>query len=1213
MPRGEGLPEKEGPAALPPIDQSAPGDSEGPRGEHRLEELAGPRSALALLMLEQAEGCALVGLDVEGHISLWSPGAELLTGHARADLLGEPLSALYLPEEREQVARQLREAEERGHLESEGWRERRDGTRFRAKQVLVALHDTRGGLAGFSCSLQPARQEEPDLELLRHLGELILTSLDEGIFGLDTEGRVTFVNPAAARMLGWKPEELIGQCKHGLVHHSRPDGSPLPESECQIHAAFRDGQSRHVADEVFWRHDGSHFPVEYRSSPVWEGGRLIGAVITFTDITRRLRADERERQFIREQVARAEAEAAEQRVLRMLESISDAFVALDRAGRYTYVNHWAEELLSHSREELLGRTPLEVFPSFAGSRSEAHFRQALVEQRAVHFEQKVPTGETWVEVHAYPSEEGLAVYFRDITERKRTEARLRLFESMVVNAFDGLVVLEPEPQEGHGTRRVLYANEAFSRMTGYSQEELLNAETLLLVGPETEVDAIKRMRASLARREPCREELLTYRKDGSTFWTESTLVPVKDEEGRLSHWVSVVREVTQRKQSEETALRLAREGAARSEAEAARARIEAILESITDVFFALDRERRFTFANRRAAEVFQRPREQLLCQRLEDVLPGGEETGLARGVRGVLAGGEASECEMYLAPLEAWFECHASPSSEGVSVYLREVTARKRAEEASRRLTSIIEATPDFVGSTDAQGRGRYLNRAGRRMVGLSEEQSADDWCIASAYPTWAARRLLAEGVPTALREGVWTGEMALLTPDGRELPVSQVLLAHRQAEGTLEMLSTIIRDISDRKRAEEAQQFLSESGRVLVAALEYEATLQSLARLVVPRLADYCVVGMLEGDEMRRVAMVHRDPRRESLLRQLGTVQRRKYTVVGVQSVMRTGEPELVAEVSEAWLRAASEDEAHFATLRQLVPRSIMNVPLVARGRTLGAITFACCEDSGRRYGPADLTLAEGLAGRAALTIDNARLYRQSQQATRARDEVLAVVSHDLRNPLNVISLGATFLLKHLPPGEETASWRKQGELIRRSADRAVRLIQDLLDVAKVESGRLSLEREALAVGGLLDEAIELHRPLAEAHGLRLEREEEPGLPAVWADRVRVLQVFSNLIGNALRFTPEGGRVTVRARREGARVAFHVIDTGKGIAPEHLPHLFDRYWQVKRSREGAGLGLPIAKGLVEAHGGQIRVESEPGRGSTFFFTLPVAEAPAGP
>jgi signal transduction histidine kinase len=145
--------------------------------------------------------------------------------------------------------------------------------------------------------------------------------------------------------------------------------------------------------------------------------------------------------------------------------------------------------------------------------------------------------------------------------------------------------------------------------------------------------------------------------------------------------------------------------------------------------------------------------------------------------------------------------------------------------------------------------------------------------------------------------------------------------------------------------------------------------------------------------------------------------------------------------------------------------------------------------------------------------------------------------------------------------------------------------------------------------VKGLLDEVIELHRPLAEARGLRLEREEAPDLPPVLVDRSRVLQVFSNLIGNALRFTPEGGRITVRARREGNAVGFAVSDTGKGILPEHLPRLFDRYWQAKSSREGAGLGLPIAKGIVEAHGGRILVESQPGAGST----LPVAEAPAAP
>ena len=1198
---------------MAPTFHNAPGESEEPRGKHRRDEAAGPRSALALLMLEQAEGCALVGLDVTGRIALWSPGAEQLTGHSKTDLMGEPFAALYRPEEREQAVRALHQAGLEGRSEREGWCLRRDGTAFRAREVLTALHDTDGGLAGFAFSLRAEEELDGHFELLRHLGERILESVDDGIYGLDTEGRTTFANPAAARMVGWPLEELIGKSQHALVHHSHPDGTPMPESECHILAAIRDGQSHHVTHEVFWRRDGRSFPVEYRSSPVREGGRIIGAVITFSDITERLRADAHERQLLREQVARAKAEEAERRVRGMLESISDAFVALDRAWRFTYVNRRAEELSHRSREEMLGRTPVEVFPHFNGSRSAQAYREAFTEQRAVHLEEKDPTSETWVEMHVYPSEEGLAVYFRDITERKRTEARLRLFESMVVNTRDGVVILEPERREEHTTRRITYANPAFSRMTGYAPEELLRAETRMLVGPETDPAEIEHMREALRRRVPFRGELLTYRKDGSTFWTESTLVPVKDEEGQLSHWVAVVREVTERKRSEESTLRLAREEAARTEAEAARARIEAILESLTDAFFALDREQRLTFVNRRAAEVMQRPREQLLGRRLDEVLPEDGHSGLIQGVRRVLAGHGASECEMYFTSLNAWFECHSSPSTEGASVYLREVTARKHAEEARRRLASIIESTPDFVGSTDAHGRGLYLNRAGRRMVGLTDEQDASDWCIASAHPIWAARRLLVEGVPIALHEGVWTGETALFTPDGRELPVSQVLLAHHDEAGRLEMLSTIIRDISDRKRIEESQQFLSESSRVLVAALEYEATLWSLARLVVPRLADSCMVGMVVGNEVQVVAMAHRDPSLEPRMEQLGNLPLSRKSVVGVHSVLRTGEAELVPEVTDAWLRAASRDEEAFSIVRELGLRSMMIVPLVARGRTLGVISFAYTVESGRRYGPADLTLAEGLAARAALAIDNARLYRESQQATRARDEVLAVVSHDLRNPLNVIGLGASYLLKHLPAGGEAASWRKQVELIRRSAERAVHLIQDLLEVAKLEAGRMALERTPEVVVRLLDDVIELHRPLAEARGLRLEREVEPGLPPVLVDRGRVLQVFSNLIGNALRFTPEGGSITVRAKGEGGRVAFSVSDTGQGIPAELLPHLFERFWQAKGSGEGAGLGLPIAKGIVEAHGGRIRVESQPGQGSTFSFSLPVSEAPAGP
>jgi PAS domain S-box-containing protein len=732
------------------------------------------------------------------------------------------------------------------------------------------------------------------------------------------------------------------------------------------------------------------------------------------------------------------------------------------------------------------------------------------------------------------------------------------------------------------------------QLTGHLVADLRGKPLSALYPPDARAQAERALELA-AQKGRSEEEGWRVKRDGTRFRLRQVLTALHDPDGRLVGFACSLRFAEPWGEEEERQL---------SHEQAARARAEAILEQLADAFIVVDREQRLTFVNRRAAEVLRRSREQLLGQRLEEVLPANDQGRLVQATQQTLDGQASGDCELSLSG--TWFNCHLSASGEGVSIYLRDVMARKQAEHVQRRLTTIIEATPDLVGIADAQGRGLYLNRAGRRMVGLSEKEDAGAWRLASSHPPRAAWRLLTEGVSTAVREGAWTGESVIRTAEGREMPVSQVLVAHRDPNGRLEMLSTIMRDISDRKRAEESQQFLADASRVLVAALEYEATLQSFARLIVPRLADCVLVAMLEGEELHRVAMAHKDPAQEPMLSILERLPVAPDAAVGVQAVVRTGKPELVPEVTDAFLWATTNNDAYYSVLQKLGWRSTLTIPLVARGRTLGAFILAYT-DSGRRYGPAELVLAEGLAARAALAIDNARLYRASQLATQARDEVLAIVSHDLRNPLNVISLAAGRLQR--TPSQEGEVWRKQLGVIQRSADQAVHLIQDLLDATKMEAGRFTVEQRPEDVARLVDEAVELHRPLAEARSLRLELQVEDALPPVLADRGRVLQVFSNLIGNALRFTPAGGSITLWAQREPGAVRFSVVDTGPGIPPEHLPHLFERFWQAKEgSREGAGLGLPIARGLVEAHGGHMEVSSTLGQGSTFCFTLPIGE-----
>ena len=227
------------------------------------------------------------------------------------------------------------------------------------------------------------------------------------------------------------------------------------------------------------------------------------------------------------------------------------------------------------------------------------------------------------------------------------------------------------------------------------------------------------------------------------------------------------------------------------------------------------------------------------------------------------------------------------------------------------------------------------------------------------------------------------------------------------------------------------------------------------------------------------------------------------------------------------------------------------------------------------------------------------------AERATRTRDEVLAVVSHDLRNSLNLVLMNAGFLLN---TSKLDASAQKHVEMVYRAAGQMNRLIQDLLDVSGLEAGQLSMQPQPEAVVPMVREACAMYEGAAAEKSVTLDCEVDSDTPDVIADRERILQVFGNLIGNALKFTPAGGSVAVRVEKGADRVTFAVRDTGPGIDAAHLPHVFDRFWQARRSGDGAGLGLSISRGIVLAHGGQIEAVSDAGAGSTFRFTLPVAK-----
>ncbi|HEX4462798.1 MAG TPA: GAF domain-containing sensor histidine kinase [Polyangia bacterium] len=411
------------------------------------------------------------------------------------------------------------------------------------------------------------------------------------------------------------------------------------------------------------------------------------------------------------------------------------------------------------------------------------------------------------------------------------------------------------------------------------------------------------------------------------------------------------------------------------------------------------------------------------------------------------------------------------------------------------------------------------------------------------------------------------------------------------------------------RTEAEAAQRriaFLYQATSTLFAGpLDAAARLTTLARLVVPDVADWCVVDRLvDADSYERAARAHWQP--DAHDREIPSA---RFTVdakapLGVSKVLTTGASELVTLCSPPLTAAlaASGDPL----LARLSAQSYIIVPLKSEDKTMGAVTFAFAE-SDRRYDADDLAMLEDLAHRASLALENARLYQAAQQAVRVREDLLAIVSHDLRSPLSAVSMAAA-LLTRSAGAPDPVRLTKYADTIKRSTERMEALIRDLLSFASIEAGHLVIEPKPTLVDDLLRDVLELMQPIAASKQVALDIDHDATGRILMGDRGRLSQVFSNLIGNAIKFSPAGSIVRIGARATGHVAHFTVADSGPGIPKEAQPRIFERFWQAETTaRQGTGLGLFIAKGIVEAHRGRIWVESEVGRGSTFQFTVPLA------
>jgi signal transduction histidine kinase/response regulator RpfG family c-di-GMP phosphodiesterase len=441
------------------------------------------------------------------------------------------------------------------------------------------------------------------------------------------------------------------------------------------------------------------------------------------------------------------------------------------------------------------------------------------------------------------------------------------------------------------------------------------------------------------------------------------------------------------------------------------------------------------------------------------------------------------------------------------------------------------------------------------------------------------------------------------------------------QVKRQAEEREKLIREQTARAEAEARQErfaFLADASNVLASSLEHEETFRNLAALLVPRVADFCIVLAAEEDGgMRRVAVAHRDPSGDPKLQKL-IAQFPASTAAekGGAHVLKTGKSQMVCDVHDGQLREVLHDKADRELIRSLAARSFVAVPLRAHDTVLGAIVMINT-GSGRTCGSEELSLAEELAHRAAIALDNADLYKsaqkaraESERANRAKDSFLAMLSHELRTPLTPV---LTSVLALEQADDLPAELRASLQMIRRNVELEARLIDDLLDLTRISKGKVQLSFEEVNAHSLLQNALEICQADIEKKRLNLRTEFAAKKVSLEADPARLLQIFWNLIKNAVKFTPEGGRLEIRTENVDGQLRVEVSDSGIGIDAETLPKIFNAFEQGERSQFGGlGLGLAISKALVETHHGQLTATSGGrGQGTTFTAVFPVGEGHA--
>jgi PAS domain S-box-containing protein len=1098
------------------------------------------------------------------------------------------------------------------------------------------------------------RQSEERTRRLLEFHEAVMANMGEGLYAVDTQGLVTYMNRAAEGLFGWTSAELLGRKMHDMTHYKHPDGTPFPIEECAGFQVLHEGKVLKDHDDVFIRKDGALFPVVYSSSPLISEGKVAGLVVVFRDVTKRKQAEEalwQQREWLRV----------------TLDSIGDAVITADTSGHVTYLNPIAQTLTGWGQAQAQGQPLGAVFPILhEQSRQPVEnpvarvLREGAVVGLGNHTLLFARDGtERPIDDSAAPilgtsgETVGVVLTFRDVTEQRQAQVALRESEArkaaVLEAALDAIITINHEG-------KVMEFNPAAERTFGYSRSQVLGQSLAeLLIPPSLRERHYRGLAHYLATGAgPVlnqRIEMPALRADGTEFLVELAITPIVT--GGPPLFTAYLRDITERKRHDQR--RAARLAITQVLTEAAGLRqaaprmLQAVCESLewdVGALWRVDHQAKLLHC----VEVWHRPGVQVpefaATSRQRTFPPGVglpgrvwssgkpawipdivNDTNFPRapiaaqeGLHGafgvpVLLG---QEC---LGVVEFFSHQIREPDADLLEMMatlggqIGQFMERQRAEEALRAVTQQLQIVTDSMAApvTRCSRDLRYVwvSKAVAAWICRPPEQIVGR-PIRDILGPEAFEQLLPHFQQVLSGERVEYEAEVNYRGIGRRW-IHAVYTPTLDAAGVPDGWVAVVLDITERKRVEDSLRFLADASATLAALVDYESTLQKVAGLAVPHFADWCAVDIVEpGGSSHRLAVVHTDPAKVKLAQEL----HERYppdpdSPHGLAQVLRTGKSDMMADIPDTLLVQGARDEKHLRLLRELGLKSFMSVPLKGRGKLLGVVTFVTAE-SGRRYTQHDLAFAEELARRAAIAIENARLYAELKEADRHKDEFLAMLAHELRNPLAPIS-NALHIMKQR--GVEAAVVQQVRDMAERQVQHLARLLDDLLDVSRISRGKIELRCEALDVALVVNRSVEAVRSLyAERHHhLTVALPPEP--LQVEGDLTRLEQVLTNLLNNAAKYTDPGGKVWLTAEREGGEAVIRVRDTGIGIAPDMLPRVFDLFIQAERrldrSQGGVGIGLTLVKRLMELHRGRIEAHSPGlGRGSEFVVRLPAFFGP---